>query len=328
MLGKIQSANFRRALLRWYSRQGRDLPWRRTRDPYSILVSEIMLQQTQVSAVVPFYHRWLKRFPTFPALAAASESDVLHAWQGLGYYSRARNLHLAAKLVVSQYHGVLPRAAEQIRRLPGLGRYASNAVATFAFDRSLPIVEANITRVIARLFNIRLPVDSTAGCDRLWQSAESLLPETKAGTFNSALMDLGALVCVRTPRCTVCPVKSFCRSGKPELLPIKKPRPPTVNLTETHAFVRRDGALLLERCSGRWRGMWMLPSLSTAPKRTRPIHSLVFPFTHHRINLMVFRGRATRPTAEQQWIALEQLAKLPIPSPHRRAITSLLGTGH
>src|SRR3712207_1900094 len=146
-------AAFRRTLLAWYGKHGRDLPWRHTRDPYAILVSEIMLQQTQVATVLPYYERWLQRFPDFHALAAANESDVLHAWQGLGYYARARNLHAAAKAVVSEHGGKFP---EQPSRLPGVGRYTANAVRTFAFDHSVPVVEANIARLLARLIDLQV----------------------------------------------------------------------------------------------------------------------------------------------------------------------------
>lgn len=329
-LGTLKSAltaeqriAFRRRLLSWYASYGRDLPWRRTRDPYAILVSEVMLQQTQVTTVIPFYHRWLARFPTIDALAAAPETDVLHAWQGLGYYTRARNLHSTAKLIVRQYHGVVPREPADIRRLPGLGRYTSNAVATFAFNKSVPIVEANITRVIARLFNIGHAVDSSAGRERLWQSAESLVSTSNAANFNSALMDLGALICLRKPRCTMCPVRSFCRAPKPERLPITKPRPQSVHLTESHALVRRGNNFLLEKCSRRWRGMWMLPPLRLA-STGKPIHSAVFAFTHHRVTLQVFRQHNPRVHRGQKWVPIDQLDRLPIPSPHRRAITACL----
>lgn len=315
---------FRRKLLGWYANHRRDLPWRNTLDPYAILISEVMLQQTQVSTVIPFFHNWLKRFPDFEALAAASETDVLHAWQGLGYYSRARNLHATAKLVVRQPNRALPCEPVKIRELPGMGRYTSNAVATFAFDQSVPIVEANITRVLARLFDIRAPVDSATGRDQLWESAESLLPKTGAGEFNSALMELGALVCVRTPRCGICPVKSFCRARKPEFLPIKKPRPKTVHLTESHFFVRRNDRILLEKCAGRWRGMWMLPPIRSVTVPPRPIHSAVFPFTNHRITLQIFRRSAAKSKRNQRWMSATQLNAVPIPSPHRRAIASLL----
>jgi A/G-specific adenine glycosylase len=318
-----ENIRFRRKLVGWYHKHGRDLPWRHTRDPYAILVSEVMLQQTQVGAVIPFYHNWLKRFPDFETLANASENDVLHAWQGLGYYSRARNLHAAAKRVVRQSHGVLPGEPERIRELPGIGRYTSNAVATFAFNQSVPIVEANTARVLARLFDVRVAIDSNTGREQLWRSAESLLPKTNAGTFNSALMELGALICVRTPRCRVCPVKSFCRAPHPELLPTKKARRKTIHLIESHGFVRRKDRILLEKCSDRWRGMWMLPSLPAEPTRQQPIHSTIFPFTHHRIKLQIFRAPLVKSRRNQRWMPIAELNTVPIPSPHRRAIATL-----
>jgi A/G-specific adenine glycosylase len=320
---------FRSALLRWYSTHGRELPWRKTRDPYSILVSEVMLQQTQVGTVRTFYRKWLERFPNFAALAAATETEVLHAWQGLGYYTRARNLHAAAKAVVSRHKRTLPHDPKLIRELPGIGRYTANAVVTFAFDQPVPIVEANTTRVLARLFNIDVPVDSAVGRERLWKSAAALVPTTDPGRFNSALLDLGALICVRRkPKCGICPVKAFCRARRPELLPIKKARPQTEWLTESHAFVRRHGDLLLEHCSSRWRGMWMLPSLPSIGKKTmRPVHTSLFPFTNHRISLRVFRGCRSRIDAKRhRWFPITQLDAVPIPSPHRRAIVALLGT--
>ncbi|MFL6514900.1 MAG: A/G-specific adenine glycosylase [Chthoniobacterales bacterium] len=323
----MRSADFRRRLLRWYRTNGRDLPWRHTTDPYAILVSEVMLQQTQVATVIPYYERWLNRFRTFKCLAAAPEDEVLHAWQGLGYYSRARNLHSAAKIVVSQYDGILPANPEKIRELPAMGRYSSNAVATFAFDRSVPIVEANITRLLARLFDMDVPVDTTAGRDRLWAAAEMLVPQKNAGRFNSALMDLGATVCVSgTPKCQRCPVHNLCKAPRPELLPIKKPRPKTIELRECHLFVRQKNQILLEKCSTRWRGMWMLPVVRDGQKTdSRMIHSLVFPFTNHRINLRVFRGtKANQSGPRTTWIGLPQLDTVPIPSPHRRAIAALL----
>jgi A/G-specific adenine glycosylase len=322
---------FRHRLLRWYSANGRDLPWRRTRDPYAILVSEIMLQQTQVSTVRPYYERWLNRFPDFTALADASESDVLHTWQGLGYYSRARNLHAAAKIVVREHRACLPSEPELLRKLPGMGRYTANAVATFAFNQAMPIVEANITRVIARLFNVEIPVDSTAGREQLWQTAASLVPKRDPAKFNSALMDLGALVCGRTPRCVICPVHHFCRAKQPELLPRKKPRPRLKCLTESHSFALRRGRILLEQCTDRWRGMWMLPPFQPNGSRDRQIHSSLFPFTHHRVTLRVFRKTAARhPTNRQRWISVRDLETTPIPSPHRRAINACLqlSVGH
>src|SRR5262249_36856479 len=207
----------------WHRRHGRDLPWRGTRDPYAILVSEFMLQQTQVATVIPYYHKWLRRFPNFASLARASENEVLRAWQGLGYYARARNLHATSRMGVDGHGHQFPRAIEQMQQLPGIGKYTAHAVASFAFNQSVPIVETNTARVLARLFNLRESIDSDLGRRTLWQHATSLLPQSNAAVFNSALLDLGALVFVpRQPKCDVCPVKAFCRAKDPAVIPVKK----------------------------------------------------------------------------------------------------------
>ena len=320
---------FRSCLLNWYSQYGRDLPWRKTRDPYAILVSEFMLQQTQVAIVLPYYRNWLRRFPDFKTLAGASEHDVLHAWQGLGYYTRARNLHTAAKAVQDAFGEVFPSEIGTMRELPGVGRYTANAVATFAFDRPVPIVEANTARVLARVFNINVPIDSALGRDTLWNRATQLVPKQSAGRFNSALMDLGALVCLpRTPKCGICPISEFCRAKNPAVLPIKRPQAPVQELSEAHAFVVQQDKILLEQSRTRWRGMWILPRLKSQPKSARPIHSSTFPFTHHRVKLSVFRQKPCAPTRQRRWFCLDEMDSIPVPSPHRRAIIELLANAN
>ncbi len=324
-LPQKRAARFRRALSRWYRSNGRDLPWRRTSNPYRILVSEVMLQQTQVATVLPYYRRWLERFPDLAVLAHAEESDVLHAWQGLGYYTRARNLHAAARYVTQNFAGKIPAQLEEIARLPGVGRYTAGAIATFAFDHPVPIVEANIARVLARLTNCKIPIDSAAGRAHLWQSAAALLPATGVREHNSALMDLGATICFpRRPRCGECPVRCFCTSDEPETLPRKKKKPSLIRLTEPHTFARRRNRVLLEQSHQRWRGMWIMPRLRLTPKRS-PLLELDFPFTHHRITLAVFDGiGAETPNDHQRWFPFEALEELPVPSPHRRALAQLL----
>ncbi len=315
-----EPARFRRKLLAWFEKAGRDLPWRHTRDPYAILVSEYMLQQTQVATVLPYYARWLARFPDFRALAAADESEVLHAWQGLGYYARARNLHAAAQIIAQEHGGEFPR--ERVA-LPGVGRYTANAVRTFAFDESVPLVEANIARLLTRLTDSRLSIDSTAGREHLWRTATELLPKKMAGLFNSALMDLGAIVCVaRQPKCPACPVREFCRATEPASLPVKKKRAATEQLVEEHAFAQKRGRILLEQTQERWRGMWILPRLAAAPA-TGAIYSARFPFTHHQVTLRVHRT-SLRSNARCRWFSPAELTALPMPSPHRRAVTRLL----
>ena len=285
-----------------------------------------MLQQTQVATVLPYYRAWLRRFPDLPSLARASESDVLHAWQGLGYYARARNLHATAKAIVAG-DGTFPTSVESLRELPGLGRYTANAVATFAFDQSVPIVEANIARLLARLLNLRLPIDSTAGRKAVWNLAGAMIPARRASEFNSALMDLGALVCVsRQPKCAICPVRAFCRAPEPATLPRKKSRTPTKLLTEHHALAFRRGRILLEQSQDRWRGMWILPRLTGVSAAALPVYRAEFPFTHHRITLKVHRERCLfrSPTPLQRWFPLDSLDSIPLPSPHRRAVSCLI----
>ena len=317
---------FQRSLLRWFTRDGRDLPWRRTRDPYAILVSEVMLQQTQVATVIPYYTEWLRRFPDFASLARASENEVLLAWQGLGYYARARNLQATAIAVLQNHRGRFPRSIERIERLPGIGKYTAHAVASFAFNQSVPIVEANTARVFTRLFNFRQSIDSSSGRRMLWQHATDLLPNSGARTFNSALLDLGALICVaRNPKCDLCPVKSFCRATNPAELPVKKSGCDTKRLIETHALIVSRGRILLQQSRHRWRGMWILPPLENDGSTFQaPVaYKCVFPFTHHRITLVIYRLPAPRKIAsEQQWV--RAIEDVPMPSPHRRAIEALI----
>ncbi len=281
-----------------------------------------MLQQTQVATVIPYYAGWLRRFPDFASLAHASENDVLRAWQGLGYYARARNLHATARAVMDRHLARFPRSVEQMQQLPGIGKYTAHAVASFAFNQSVPIVEANTARVLTRLFDFRESIDSGPGRQTLWQFAAMLVPKSNASIFNSALIDLGALVCVaRQPKCGICPVKKFCRAKKPQILPVRKSRSHTKRLVEKHAFVVRCGTILLEQSSTRWRGMWILPPLERSASG-QPLHVSTFPFTDHRVTLVVYgRPAPKRTTPEQRWFkCIDHVA---MPSPHRRAAQAL-----
>jgi A/G-specific adenine glycosylase len=322
----FRTNHFRRALVNWYRRNGRKLPWREIRDPYAILVSEFMLQQTRVATVIPYYDKWLRRFPDFAALARAPESDILHAWQGLGYYARARNLHAVAKTVQYRQGGRFPRNLAAISELPGIGRYTANAVATFAFDQPVPIVETNTARVLARLFDFRRPIDRAAGRKELWKRAGILVPVNSARIYNSALTDLGALICLpRQPRCEVCPVKKFCRAKNPESLPIKKKRLPTMRLRENHALIVQSRQVLLQKAKNRWRGMWILPPLRMQSADRQPAYRSIFPFTNHRVTLNVYADyRRKAKGRSQRWIKIDSIDSIPIPSPHRRALQSLL----
>ncbi|MEO8350915.1 MAG: A/G-specific adenine glycosylase [Chthoniobacteraceae bacterium] len=318
--------SFRAQLTAWFRRQGRDLPWRRTTDPYAILVSEFMLQQTQVATVLPYYKRWLARFPDFASLAEASEADVLSCWQGLGYYSRARNLQRAAREVISRFEGVLPADPDKIATLPGVGKYTAGAVAAFAFDLPVPTIDGNIARVLARLHDFREPIDSSHGQKQIAKIATALLPKRGGRLYTSALMELGALVCApRRPKCSCCPVRRHCSTTEPEKLPIKRPRAPIRPLDEPCVWICDGHRLVLEQQTGRrWRGLWKLPRLAEAPD-AKPIYAASYAFTNHRVALRVFRSNNTRqPGPHQAWIAQKDLASLAITAPHRRAIEQLL----
>jgi A/G-specific adenine glycosylase len=317
---------FRSRLARWFKSRGRDLPWRRTQDPYAIMVSEFMLQQTQVATVLDYYRRWLERFPDFATLAAATEDDVLRVWQGLGYYSRARNLHRAAQAVHAQYGGRPPDEPALLAALPGVGRYTAGAIATFAFDRAVPIIDANIARVIARLLDLHEPIDTPRGAEILWTTAALLLPKNRGRLHNSALMELGALICTpRNPSCLLCPVSLHCRAKAPESLPKKKPRRKTVSIAEDCAWIVHNERLLLEQQTGsRWRGLWKLPPLPERTAQPKLLLSFDYPFTHHRVTLSVFTV-SEPPTLSpgQQWIPFSEMSAIALAAPHRRAIQRL-----
>jgi A/G-specific adenine glycosylase len=230
---------------------------------------------------------------------------------------------------MEKHGGNFPRQLAAIQDLPGIGRYTASAVATFAFDQPVPIVEANIARLLARLFDVQIPIDTSDGRQILWARAQGLLPGRAAAAYNSALMDLGALVCTIRPKCGVCPIKNFCSATDPAALPRKRPRPALKLRDEHHAFFVRGNRVLLEQSRDRWRGMWMLPRLEKPPASGTPVHISRFPFTNHRITLSVFRHRGrTRPaTPSQRWFPLTALDSIPLPSPHRRALVAILAGG-
>jgi len=259
----------RRELLSWFDKHKRDLPWRGQTDPYAVWISEVMLQQTQVSTVIPYYRRFLKRFPTVRALAKASLPDVLAQWKGLGYYSRARNLHRAAQELAAEHEGQLPRTAAALRQLPGFGRYTAGAVASIAFGEEAPIVDGNVARALSRVHAIDgLPGDK-ARETRLWAEAEALVKGPRPGTLNEALMELGATVCLpKAPLCLLCPVSAHCRAlktGRVDELPPAKVRAARKRLELAVAVCRRRDRLLLARRpdAGLFGGLWELPTAPT-----------------------------------------------------------------
>lgn len=264
-------------LLNWYRKNARhDLPWRKTSDPYRILVSEVMLQQTQVSTVIPYYQRFLKRFPTPRALAKAPVSAVLDSWSGLGYYSRARSLHAAAQKVVREHQGKIPQEVDQLLELPGVGRYTAGAVASIAFDRPAPILDGNVIRVLCRYFAIREDPSRSAVQRKLWELSEQLLPNASPGTFNQALMELGALVCVPgTPLCSRCPVKEGClarRYSLQEKIPPARTPPRRKRIRYLVGILERNGSVLLARrpLGSLLPGLWEFPGGEGAPGESEP----------------------------------------------------------
>ena len=345
-------ASFSRRLLSWYDRHRRDLPWRpcartgRAPGPYHVLVSEAMLQQTQVATVIPYYHRFLARFPTVTDLAAADEQEVLRLWQGLGYYSRARNLHAAARSVERDLAGELPRTVDGLLALPGVGRYTAGAVASIAFGTRAPIVDGNVARVLCRLDKLADDPRGREAQQQLWRRAEEVLPGRRVGDFNSALMELGATVCMpRSPQCLLCPVREHCEAfaaGVQERIPAPRKAKATPLLRRATFCVRRvdDGAWLIEQrpAAGRWAGMWQFVTVGAggdvAALRARlPLHvseprmlgTLTHGLTHRRYEFDVYTceaagaeiagGAGTQPRA---WCTLQDLGKYPLPRPHLR----------
>jgi A/G-specific adenine glycosylase len=265
MKRKERYAEIQRALLRWFAENARDLPWRRTRDPYAIWVSEIMLQQTRVQAVVPYYERFLSRLPTIETLARARIDTVLKLWEGLGYYSRARNLHETAKRIVAQFDGRLPTTREALLTLPGIGRYTAGAIASIAFGRPEPVVDGNVTRVLCRIFRIDDNPKDVAVQRRIWSIAEKLTPKDHAGHFNQAMMELGSEICrPRRPHCHECPVNPVCEArlhDEQDSLPTRAPKKQPPCYTVAVGVIYRDGRILIDKRKpeGLLGGLWEFP---------------------------------------------------------------------
>jgi A/G-specific adenine glycosylase len=352
-------AEFSTKLLDWYARRGRSLPWRGSHNPYAIWVSEIMLQQTRVKTVIPYFERWMARFPSVATLAAASEQDVLSFWEGLGYYSRARNLHKAAKIVVEAYGGELPRDPTALRKLPGIGRYTAGAIASLAFGLDTATLDGNIRRVLARAFDVSEAADSPAGERTLWSLAGENLPKGRAGDYNQALMDLGATVCLpRYPACHACPVDELCKAralGVQEERPVLKPKVSVPHYVVTAAVLRRDGKVLLARrpSKGLLGGMWEFPGgkveagesleaclvreigeeLAAGIRVGDPFGVYRHAYTHFRITLHAFlcelKDGEPRPVeaAELAWVAPADLGNYPMGKVDRQIARRLNGTG-
>jgi A/G-specific adenine glycosylase len=355
-----QLPSLRRRLLRWYDENRRDLPWRRRPDDaYAQLLAEFMLQQTQVSTVLGYYERFIQRFPTVKALANAPLDDVLTLWSGLGYYSRARNLHAAARKIVEQHSGIVPATVEELMKLPGIGRYTAGAIASIAYGVRAPVLDGNVIRVLMRLLAMKADPRSTAARERLWDEAERLLPQKRCGDFNQALMELGATLCSpRTPNCKACPLHRRCQAylhGLTDHIPPVRARTRVVPQQMVVAAVRRkDELLFVQRPErGLWARLWELPSEpvtdgespDTARKRLEanlPVRcrlsesaagTVTRQLTHRRITFEVFtgttrnHGRQTPPYPRPwRWMKPQDVRNVGI-SRACKAIVALLGHG-
>ena len=342
-------------LLNWYNKNKRILPWRLSGlSPYAVWVSEIMLQQTRVETVIPYYEKWLRLFPTVEMLANASEHDVLNAWEGLGYYNRARNFHKAAKIVVEKYHGELPHDLDELRTLPGIGRYTVGALASIVFGMDEPALDGNLKRVYARLFDVSEPIDSTEGEKILWQLAKNNLPKGKATDFNQALMDLGAMICVpKNPRCLICPLMKDCRAranGTQDLRPVKKIKKAVPQYIHVAGVIIKKGKVLLAQrpTTGLLGGMWEFPNarveqdpakeltkvlrsaynLRLRAKRQVPELGVVqHAYTHFKITVHAFAVELISDSKVEnlKWIALKDLSDYPMGKTDRQIANIIKG---
>ena len=349
----------RSRLLKWYREEQRDLPWRHTNDPYRIWVSEIMLQQTQVKTVVPYYERWVESFPTVEDLARAREVKVLKHWEGLGYYSRARNLHRAANIVTQEFGGQVPDTVEPLSQLPGIGRYTAGAVLSIAFGKRAPVLDGNVKRVLSRWFCISENGATATSQQRLWKIAESVLPNRNVGAFNQALMELGATVCLpKNPVCLFCPVKSDCeanRQNRQGEFPQAKAKRVSKKIEVSAAVIwRRDRVFIQQRPQkGLMGGLWEFPGGKREKNETpeaclaREIREelgvvievgeklmiVKHTYTQFRVTLHVFEckltgGRIRARCCEQwKWVTPSSLKSFPFPAANVKIVEQITKNG-
>lgn len=348
--------NLQRNLLQWFNISQREMPWRKTKDPYHIWISEIMLQQTQVHTVGPYYQRFIRSFPNITALSEAPISDVMKAWEGLGYYSRARNLHQAAKTIVKKFNGKFPDTSEQLISLAGVGRYTAGAVLSIAFDKRIPVLDGNVIRILTRIFHITENIQRSDTKKRLWRLAEELLPEEHVGDFNQGLMELGALLCKpKQPVCNLCPLVKLCQAKKlgiQDHLPVKPTRKPIPHYDVVAGIIWKGPRFLitLRPPRGLLGGLWEFPggkvedgeTLQNGLKRevaeelgiqikvSSPFMSVKHAYTHFKITLHAFdcqykKGKIQLHACDDyRWIFLSQLNDFAFPGADRKIIHKLL----
>jgi A/G-specific adenine glycosylase len=343
-------------LLIWFNEHRRDLPWRRTYDPYHVWISEIMLQQTQMERGVEYFNRWMKRFPDIRSLADASEQEVLKAWEGLGYYSRARNIVKAAGLIVEQHGGLLPDEYDRLLALPGIGPYTAGAIMSIAFERPCPVIDANVERLFARLGDVAMPMKEKAVHGTLREILENMLRNVSPRDFNQGLMELGALICTpKNPDCADCPVRQHCRAlvaGTIDERPVKKKKPQTIDIIMACAIIEHEGKLFIQqrRDDDVWGGLWEFPGgrlkngESAAQAAVRelyeetelravnldPFRTVTHHYTRYRVTLHSFfcnTSKVPEPRLHAatafRWVALDELDQYPFPSGHRQLIAHM-----
>ena len=340
-------SDFSHRIIQWHKAHGRhDLPWQNTCDPYRIWVSEIMLQQTQVAAVIPYYQRFMARFPSISSLAAAPADTVLAHWSGLGYYARARNLHAAAQIVMVRHDGNFPQVVTDIAALPGIGRSTAAAIGAFAFGTRGAILDGNVKRVLARCFGIEGYPGALAVQNQLWDLADRLLPQSAIETYTQAVMDLGATVCTRAkPRCTDCPLQAQCvafQTQRTQALPAPKPKAKLPQREAVVLILQQGTEVLLEKrpSKGIWGGLWSFPEIERAAildtqlasrfgvqaKRVLPLAPLAHSFTHYHLTLYPLWVAVTPPQKTlpgQVWLSLEDACGAAIPTPVRKLLARL-----
>lgn len=324
-------------LLEWYRRHQRELPWRGHSDAYAIWVAEVMLQQTRVETVIPYFERWMRRFPNVAELAQASEEEVLRLWEGLGYYQRALNLHRAARLIVEQYGGELPRQVEALRRLPGIGPYTAAAIASFAFGMDEIALDGNLKRVLARLSDLEMPLDKKEAQKQLERFAHRHLPQGRSAEFNQALMDLGSEICLPDrPLCETCPLQAFCQAyqrGTVALRPVSLAKGAIPWRVQISAVITRGAEVLLRQrpAKGLLGGLWGFPSVFLKEKEAIEMASSIFEpeglllrlegkigelshaYTHFRLRVEIWRcSLLADPSPSFAWVALDRLAEYPM----------------
>lgn len=346
--------SIRERLIHWFKKNQRDLPWRKTYEPYHVWISEIMLQQTQVTTVLPYFRRWIKKFPTIASVAKAKEDAILKLWEGLGYYSRARNLQKAARRIVDQYKGLFPKNYDDILALPGVGRYTAGAIASIAFDQKKPIVDGNVIRALARLRGFRQNVRDAKNVKKFWEWSESLLPETDLRYFNQGLMELGALVCTpKNPKCDQCPLKNNCHAFEKQtvdVIPNQGKKQELIPIKAAVAIIKKDGKIFIQKrpSGGLMGGLWEFPGgkiknesvrkglereikeeIGIRLKNIKLFKKIRHGYTKFKVDLRAYtaeldgENQKIKAASQAKWVRIQDLKKYPFPAANVRLIEEL-----